>query len=50
MEPVARRLAALLNQEVTLANDCVGDGIELMVKSLKERSDPPFGKSEILPG
>lgn len=35
MEPVASRLATLLNQEVTLANDCVGDGIELMVKSLK---------------
>ena len=35
MEPVARRLAALLGQEVTLADDCVGDGIELMVQGLK---------------
>ncbi|MFZ9595399.1 MAG: phosphoglycerate kinase [Bdellovibrionia bacterium] len=35
MEPVAHRLAELLGQEVTLAEDCIGDGIELMVKSLK---------------
>jgi phosphoglycerate kinase len=35
MEPVAHRLASLLGQEVTLADDCVGDGIELMVQSLK---------------
>lgn len=35
MEPVARHLAALLNQEVVLANDCIGDGIELMVKGMK---------------
>ncbi len=35
MEPVAHHLAHLLGQEVTLADDCVGEGIELMVKSLK---------------
>jgi phosphoglycerate kinase len=35
MEPVAHRLAVLLAQEVTLADDCVGDGIELMAKGLK---------------
>src|SRR4051812_27142320 len=35
LEPVARRLASLLGQEVTLADDCVGDGIELMVQGLK---------------
>jgi phosphoglycerate kinase len=36
MEPVARRLAALLGVEVTLADDCVGEGIEMMVSSLKD--------------
>ncbi len=35
LEPVARRLAALLSQEVTLADDCVGEGIELMAQGLK---------------
>jgi phosphoglycerate kinase len=35
LEPVARRLATLLGQEVTLADDCIGEGIELMVQSLK---------------
>lgn len=35
LEPVATRLAALLGQEVTLADDCVGEGIELMAQSLK---------------
>ncbi len=35
MEPVARRLATLLGREVTLADDCIGDGIELMAQSLK---------------
>lgn len=35
LEPVAHRLATLLGQEVTLADDCIGDGIELMVQSLK---------------
>ena len=35
MEPVARRLATLLGKEVTLADDCIGDGIELMAQGLK---------------
>jgi phosphoglycerate kinase len=35
MEPVAHRLATLLGQEVTLADDCVGEGIELMAQGLK---------------
>ena len=35
LEPVAHRLAELLKQEVTLADDCVGDGIELMARGLK---------------
>jgi phosphoglycerate kinase len=35
MEPVARCLAALLGVEVTLADDCVGDGIEMMINSMK---------------
>lgn len=35
LEPVANRLAALLGEEITLLDDCVGDGIELMVKGLK---------------
>ena len=35
LEPVAHRLAELLGVEVTLADDCVGDGIEMMVKSMK---------------
>ncbi len=38
MEPVAHHLATLLNQEVTLADDCVGDGIEMMIRSLKNGS------------
>lgn len=60
MEPVAHRLATLLGQEVTLADDCVGDGIELMAQGLKngqvmllenlrfhageEGNDPEFAK------
>jgi phosphoglycerate kinase len=35
MEPVASRLAVLLGIEVTLADDCVGEGIELMAQGLK---------------
>jgi len=35
LEPVAQYLAHLLNQEVTLADDCVGEGIELMAQGLK---------------
>ncbi len=33
--PVANHLAELLQQEVTLAEECIGDGIELMVQSMK---------------
>ncbi len=32
---MARRLAILLKTEVTLLDDCVGDGIELMARNLK---------------
>jgi phosphoglycerate kinase len=35
LEPVAAHLAGLLGKEVTLADDCVGEGIELMVRNLK---------------
>jgi phosphoglycerate kinase len=35
LEPVAVHLAELLKQDVTLADDCVGEGIELMAQSLK---------------
>lgn len=35
LEPTAKRLAALLGQEVTLADDCVGDGVELMAQGMK---------------
>ncbi len=35
LEPVALHLADLLKVDVTLAADCVGEGIELMVQSLK---------------
>lgn len=35
LEPVAAHLATLLGQEVTLADDCIGDGVELMVNALK---------------
>ncbi|MCM2278465.1 MAG: phosphoglycerate kinase [Oligoflexia bacterium] len=60
MEPVAHRLAVLLGQEVMLADDCVGEGIELMAQGLKngqvlllenlrfhageEANDPDFAK------
>lgn len=35
LEPVAAHLATLLGVEVTLADDCVGEGIEMMVQSMK---------------
>lgn len=35
MEPVAHHLSALLGQDVTLADDCIGEGIELMAQGLK---------------
>jgi phosphoglycerate kinase len=36
LEPAAMRLSGLLNREVTLADDCVGDGVKKIVKDLKE--------------
>lgn len=38
LEPVAVHLSGALGQEVTLADDCVGEGIELLVKSQKSGS------------
>lgn len=38
LEPVAAHLSHLLEQDVTLADDCVGEGIELLVKSQKSGS------------
>ncbi len=35
LEPVASHLATLLGCDVTLADDCIGEGIEMMVKNLK---------------
>lgn len=35
MEPVAHHISAVLGQEVTLADDCIGEGIELMAQGLK---------------
>lgn len=35
LEPIASHLAELLGQEVTLADDCVGEGIEMMIQTLK---------------
>lgn len=35
LEPVASKLSELLGQDVTLADDCIGEGIELMVRSQK---------------
>jgi phosphoglycerate kinase len=35
LDPVAHHLAHLLGQEVTLTDDCIGEGIELMAQSLK---------------
>lgn len=61
LSPVASHLAALLDRDVLLTDDCVGDGIELMVQSLKpgqvlllenlrfhkgeEKNDPTFVRS-----
>ncbi|MCC7441078.1 MAG: phosphoglycerate kinase [Bdellovibrionales bacterium] len=36
LEPVATHLANLLGVDVTLADDCVGEGIELMTQGLKQ--------------
>jgi len=35
LEPVGAHLAKLLNKEVTLAQDCIGEGIELMARCLQ---------------
>ncbi|MEK6706203.1 MAG: phosphoglycerate kinase [Bdellovibrionota bacterium] len=35
LEPVANRLAVLLGQDVTLTDDCIGEGIELMASGLQ---------------
>ncbi|MBN22864.1 MAG: phosphoglycerate kinase [Bdellovibrionaceae bacterium] len=37
LEPVATHLAQLLEKEVLLADDCIGEGIELMVTQLAPR-------------
>jgi phosphoglycerate kinase len=36
LEPAGARLSELLKQDVTLADDCVGDGVTKLVKDLKE--------------
>lgn len=36
MLPVAKHLAGLLEQDVTLADDCVGDGVRKNIKDLRE--------------
>lgn len=35
LEPVAQKLQELLGVDVTLTDDCVGDGVEMIVKHLK---------------
>jgi phosphoglycerate kinase len=35
LEPVATHLAGLLERDVTLADDCVGEGIELKIQSMR---------------
>jgi phosphoglycerate kinase len=60
LEPVATHLATLLGREVTLTDDCIGEGIELMARNLKpgdvlllenlrfhaeeEKNDPKFSR------
>ncbi len=36
LEPAAERLSELLQQDVILADDCIGDGVKKMVRDLKE--------------
>jgi phosphoglycerate kinase len=36
LEPAAKRLAELLNKDVVLADDCIGDGVRKNVQDLKE--------------
>lgn len=38
LEPAAVHLSKLLGMDVTLTDDCIGEGIELMVKSMKNGS------------
>jgi phosphoglycerate kinase len=60
LEPIAKRLSELLGTEVLLTDDCVGDGIEMIVRHLKaaqvillenlrfhpeeEKNDPNFAR------
>jgi len=37
LEPVGARLAELLGCDIKMADDCVGDGVRLLVSSLKEK-------------
>src|SRR5512135_3001470 len=36
LEPAGARLSDLLRQDVTLADDCIGDGVKKLVKDLKD--------------
>jgi phosphoglycerate kinase len=36
LEPAGARLSELLKQDVTLADDCIGDGVKKLVRDLKE--------------
>jgi phosphoglycerate kinase len=36
LEPAGARLSELLRQDVTLADDCIGDGVKKLVKDLKD--------------
>lgn len=61
LEPVAQRLSELLSTEVLLTDDCIGDGIEMLIKQLKtaqvillenvrfhaeeEKNDPVFARA-----
>ncbi len=36
LEPAAARLSQLLGQDVTLADDCIGDGVKKLVRDLKD--------------
>ncbi len=37
LEPVAHALAELLDQEIVLADNCIGDGVELLIKGLRPK-------------
>ena len=36
LEPAAQRLAELLKQDVTLADECIGDGVKKRVQDMKD--------------